>query len=129
MHTTAAASSELLRPVYVPWGMLAAIDLHGCERRRLESPESIRSFVATLADTIDLEPRGPLVLERLGNGALEGWSAAQLLETSSITLHADEASACCFVDVLSCRGFDAEVAAGLAAAYFGGLPTVTVLRR
>ena len=33
---------------YSPWGMLAAIDLHGCERSRLEDPGTLRRFVPSL---------------------------------------------------------------------------------
>src|SRR3989442_1022770 len=29
---------------YLPWGMLAAIDLHGCEPSRLEDPGTLRRF-------------------------------------------------------------------------------------
>ena len=53
----------------------------------------------------------------------------QFIETSSITVHADEVSARCFVDVFSCRPFDPAVAATVAVAYFGGTLTVRVLRR
>jgi len=35
----------------------------------------------------------------------------------------------CFVDVFSCRPFDADVAAAIAATYFGGTPTLRVLHR
>ena len=84
---------------YVPWGMLAAIDLHGCEYRALADPDSLRAFVPALVDAIGMKAHGPLLLERFGDGDLEGWSAMQFIETSSITIHADEVSGRCFVDV------------------------------
>ena len=109
--------------------MLAAIDLHGCERRRLEDPSSIRVFVPSVIEAIGMRAHGPLRLERFGDGELEGWSAMQFIETSSITIHADEFSCRCFIDVFSCREFDAEVAAAVAIAHFGGRSTLRVLRR
>ena len=112
-----------------PWGMLAAIDLHGCERRRLEDPGSIRAFVSTLVEAIGMRAHGPLRLERFGDGELEGWSAMQFIETSSITIHADEYSSRCFIDVFSCREFDPEAAAAVAMAHFGGRRTLRVLHR
>ena len=112
-----------------PWGMLAAIDLHGCERAQLEDPGSIRTFVSTLVDAIGMRAHGPLRLERFGDGELEGWSAMQFIETSSITIHADEFSHRCFIDVFSCREFDPEAAAAIAAAHFGGRRTLRVLKR
>jgi S-adenosylmethionine/arginine decarboxylase-like enzyme len=113
----------------VPWGMLAAIDLHGCASGRLADPDSIRAFVPAVIDAIGMRAHGPLAFERFGDGDLEGWSAMQCIETSSIAIHADEVSGRCFVDVFSCREFDAKIAAAIAVAHFGGTPTVTVLER
>jgi S-adenosylmethionine decarboxylase len=114
---------------YLPWGMLAAIDLHGCARQRLEDPDSIRRFVPALVDAIAMQAHGPLMLERFGDGELEGWSAMQFIETSSITVHADEVAGRCFIDVFSCRSFDADRAAAVAVEHFGGTPTLRVLQR
>ncbi len=72
---------------------------------------------------------GPLMLERFGEGDLEGWSAMQFIETSSITLHADEVSGRCFVNVFSCRPFDPGTAAAVAVEHFGGSARLRVLRR
>jgi S-adenosylmethionine/arginine decarboxylase-like enzyme len=109
--------------------MLAAIDLHGCQRRRLQDPDSIRVFVPNVIEAIGMRAHGPLRLERFGDGELEGWSAMQFIETSSITIHADEFSGRCFIDVFSCRTFDPEIAAAIAIAHFGGRRTLTVLQR
>jgi S-adenosylmethionine decarboxylase len=114
---------------YTPWGMLAAIDLHGCEFAPLADPDTIRAFLPAVVDAIGMRAHGPLHLERFGDGDLEGWSALQFIETSSITIHADEVSGRCFVDVFSCRPFDAERAAAVAVEHFGGTPTLRVLQR
>ena len=113
----------------LPWGLLAALDLHGCKPTRLADPDAIRRFVASLIDTIGMRAHGPLRLERFGDGELEGWSAMQFIQTSSITLHADEVGGRCFVDVFSCRPFDPGVAADVAVAHFGGSATATILER
>ena len=86
---------------YPPWGMLAAIDLHGCERRQLEDPGTLRRFVPTLINAIGMRAHGPLMLDRFGDGELEGWSAMQFIETSSVTVHTDQVCDRCFVDVFS----------------------------
>jgi len=112
-----------------PWGQLAALDLHGCDQGRLADPDAIRRFVASVIDAIGMRAHGPLMIERFGDGDLEGWSALQFIETSSITVHADEALARCFVDVFSCRPFDPDLAAEVAVEHFGGTPTVRVLQR
>ena len=118
-----------MRKTAAPWGVLAAIDLHGCERARLADPDTIRRFVPAVIAAIGMRAHGALALDRFGDGELEGWSAMQFIETSSITVHADEALARCFVDVFSCRPFDPDLAAEVAVAHFGGTPSVRVLQR
>jgi len=112
-----------------PWGHLAALDLHGCDPARLADPDAIRCCVATVIDAIGMRAHGPLMLERFGDGELEGWSALQFIETSSITVHADEVGGRCFVDVFSCRPFDPGAAAAVAVAHFGGTVRASVLER
>jgi S-adenosylmethionine decarboxylase len=109
--------------------MLAAIDLHGCDPDPVADPDTIRRFVPALVAAIDMRAHGPLHLERFGDGELEGWSAMQFIETSSITVHADEVGGRCFVDVFSCKPFDADRAVAIAVMHFGGRPTVRVLVR
>jgi S-adenosylmethionine/arginine decarboxylase-like enzyme len=112
-----------------PWGMMAAIDLHDCDRERLADPDTIRAFVPHVVDAIGMVAHGPTLLERFGEGELAGWSAIQFIETSSLTIHADEFGGRCYIDVFSCKAFDVEVAAGIAIRYFGGWPKLTVLHR
>ena len=92
-------------------------------------PELHPPFVSSVIVAIGMRAHGPLRLERFGHGELEGWSAMQFIETSSITIHADEFSGRCFIDVFSCRDFDPDVAAAVAVEHFGGRPTVRVLAR
>jgi S-adenosylmethionine/arginine decarboxylase-like enzyme len=129
MQTTTMARPEPARRRYAPWGMLAAIDLHGADRARLADPDSIRRFVPTLVAAIGMRAHGPLMIDRFGDDELEGWSALQFIETSSITVHADEVFGRCFIDVFSCRAFDPDVAAAIAVEHFGGTPSTTVLQR
>ena len=121
---TAARPASLM-----PWGMMAVIDLHDCDRTRLADPDAIRRFVPDVIAAIDMVPHGPLRLERFGEGELEGWSAMQFIETSSLTIHADEFSGRCYVDVFSCKAFEPELAAAIAVKHFGGRPKLTVLHR
>ena len=114
---------------YSPWGMLAAIDLHGCEQSRLEDPGTLRRFVPSLINAIGMRAHGPLMLDRFGDGELEGWSAMQFIETSTIVVHADEVAGRCFIDVFSCAPFAAELASAVAVEHFGGTATLTVLQR
>jgi S-adenosylmethionine decarboxylase len=129
MATTTLPRRQPSTPDYAPWGMLAAIDLHDSDRARLADPDTIRHFVPALIAAIGMRAHGPLMIDRFGDDVLEGWSALQFIETSSITVHADEVFGRCFVDVFSCKPFDPDLAAALAVAHFGGSPTVRVLQR
>ena len=129
MDTMATPHPLLGSSINAPWGMLAAIDLHGCDRHRLADPVSIRRFVPAVIVAIGMRAHGPLLLERFGDGVLEGWSAMQFIETSSITVHADEVFGRCFVDVFSCRPFEPDSAVAVAVAHFGGSAAVSVLER
>ena len=127
MHTVTAPSAP--GPRYAAWGMLAAIDVHGCDRARLADPDSIRRFVPAVIAAIGMRAHGPLRLDRFGDDELAGWSALQFIETSSITVHADETWCRCFVDIFSCRAFVADHAAAIAEAAFGGTARARVLER
>jgi len=129
MQTITIARPDDARSVYTPWGTLAAIDLHGGDRARLADPDTIRRFVPEVIAAIGMRAHGPLRIDRFGDDELEGWSALQFIETSSITVHADEVFGRCFIDVFSCRPFDADVAAAIAVGHFGGSASVTVLQR
>jgi S-adenosylmethionine/arginine decarboxylase-like enzyme len=130
MQTSAPARPQAAQPpTYAPWGMLAAIDLHGSDRACLADPGTIRRFVPEVIHAIGMRAHGPLMIERFGDDELEGWSALQFIETSSITIHADEVCGRCFVDVFSCKPFDADLAAAIAVEHFGGTSEVTVLQR
>jgi S-adenosylmethionine/arginine decarboxylase-like enzyme len=121
---TAARPAPLM-----PWGMMAVIDLHDCDRAQLADPDAIRRFVPDVIEAIDMVAHGPLRLERFGECELEGWSAMQFIETSSLTIHADEFSGRCYVDLFSCKAFEPELAAAIAVKHFGGWPKLTVLHR
>jgi S-adenosylmethionine/arginine decarboxylase-like enzyme len=109
--------------------MLAAIDLYDCTKARVADGDCVRGFIAEVVPAIGMRAHGPTHLERFGSGELEGWSALQFIETSSVTVHADEVWCRCFVDVFSCKEFDPEIAARVACRWFGGTARVTVLRR
>jgi S-adenosylmethionine/arginine decarboxylase-like enzyme len=116
-------------PELMAWGLLAAIDLADCTRSRLANGDCIRGFIREVVRAIGMRAHGPTHLERFGSGGLEGWSALQFIETSSITVHADEVWGRCFVDIFSCKEFDPRIAAAVACRWFGGIARLTVVRR
>jgi hypothetical protein len=57
------------------WGLLGSIDLHKCHPDYIKNPEKIRQFILKLCDRIDMVRHGDCLVERFGQGDIEGYSA------------------------------------------------------
>lgn len=101
-----------------PWGMSAAIDLHDCAHERLTNPNLLKKFVLEVVKLIGMKTHGPCHIDRFGDGELEGYSAIQFIETSSITVHLDEVENRALIDIFSCKDFDPAVAENYAKKFF-----------
>ncbi|MDO8467645.1 MAG: S-adenosylmethionine decarboxylase [Nanoarchaeota archaeon] len=102
------------------WGKTASIDLHGCNDL-IKNPEKIKEFVIKLCKEIDMERHGDVIIDRFGDGKLEGWSCLQFIETSSITCHFDEQMGetnRAFIDIFSCKDFDENKAVQFSKRFF-----------
>lgn len=102
------------------WGMVASIDVYGCNPRLISDKEEIRKFIVALVDSIGMVRHGEPMIERFAEGALEGCSALQFIETSSVTLHFDEGQNRAFIDIFSCKYFDFKVAEEFCRTYLEG---------
>jgi len=111
-----------LRSLYVKrkaWGLLASIDLAGCDHNLIQSPQAIRQFSRQLIKKVKMEPHGPLRLEKFAEGHLEGYSAVQFIKTSSLTLHFDDKlSDRAFIDLFSCKFFNPEIVEDFSKRFF-----------
>jgi len=102
------------------WGLSAIIDLNNCDRSIITSPEKIKEYIMTLCSVIDMKPYGPTMIDKFGADSLEGYSAMQFIETSSIVLHCDDKKGSrVFIDIFSCKSFDAMIAANFSFKFFG----------
>lgn len=86
------------------------MDLHGCHPEYIRQPRKIRQFVVELCDSINMKRYGPTMVKRFGEGDLEGYSALQFIETSSVTIHFDEGKDRAFIEIFSCKYFDPQEA-------------------
>lgn len=93
---------------YKNWGKLAAVNLFDCDLLLLSDPKVIKKFFAELVPNIRMVAHGPVYIDRFGYGNLEGYSAMQFIETSSITVHCDEPGRRVFIDVFSCKNFNVK---------------------
>ena len=102
------------------WGLSTAITVHGCNTDYISDRDFIQSFVLDLVDYIDMEAYGETIIERFGEGDLEGYSAMQLIKTSSITMHFSEVDGRAFIDIFSCKGYEPVEAAQFCEDYLSG---------
>jgi len=94
------------------WGQLLSLDLNRCEHSFMNNPEKLREFSKEICREIDMVPFGEPIIKRfpIGNETLEGYSMMQFIMTSSITVHLDEIDNRAFIDIFSCKRFDAKIA-------------------
>ncbi|MFA6171161.1 MAG: S-adenosylmethionine decarboxylase [Patescibacteria group bacterium] len=114
------------------WGLHAVIDLYECDLSLISSEEQIRKFVIELCKEIGMKRHGETHIDRFGDGVTvsEGYSFMQFIETSSITAHFDEPYKKAFIDIFSCKFFEAEKAVIFSQNFFKSKKAkVTVLVR
>lgn len=112
------------------WGLIASVDLYGCNPKMISNPDDIRAFVKALCQEIKMTRHGETLIDRFGDGTLEGYSFMQFIETSSITAHFDETENRAFIDVFSCKYFDPQITADFCRKFFkAGSFRINVLPR
>jgi S-adenosylmethionine/arginine decarboxylase-like enzyme len=101
------------------WGLLASIDLAGCDHQLIQSPKEIKRFIKELVKLLRMKAHGPTRIEKFAEGSLEGYSAFQFIKTSSIVIHFDDKQGDrAFIDIFSCCFFDPYAAEKFAKRFF-----------
>lgn len=101
-----------------PWGLLASINLYGCDSEMIKDPAAIRRYVIDLCQLIDMQRFGEPLIQRFAEGYYEGVSLMQFIETSSVTAHFDEQENRAFIDIFSCKFFNSRIAAEFSKKFF-----------
>ena len=79
----------------------------------------MRLFITALCQEIGMKAYGEPMIEKFAEGHLEGYSVLQFIETSSITIHFDDKIGDrAFIDIFSCKYFDANQAKEFCRQYF-----------
>ncbi len=102
------------------WGKHVIIDMAAGDRDRVRSAQHISRFVETLVEAIGMKAYGAPVLEHFAEHVPEaaGYSLVQLIETSAITGHFCDQSGDAYIDIFSCKDFQAELAVEVVRAAF-----------
>lgn len=106
--------------------MMTAVSCNG----DLLSVARITDFLKGLVPTIGMVAYGEPIAARFGEGIETGISAVQLITTSAITLHTNDAARDMYLDVFSCKWFDEAVVRDVTRKYFDpkGMTSSVVLR-
>lgn len=99
-------------------GQLTVIDLNGCDGQLVKDRDRLGKFVVDLCEIIGMKPFGEPLIKRFGKGRLRGYSAVQLIETSTMVIHLDEFEKKVFIDIFSCKKFDSAKAEEFSKKYF-----------
>lgn len=101
------------------WGYHLLLDISGCNEE-IKDKGAIIEFIKDLVKAIDMKAVGEPVVKDFAEGTpLGGFSAMQLIETSSITMHLVNSSMTAYLDVFSCKDFDTKAAVDLVKERFG----------
>ena len=110
-----------------PYGFELIIDLHGCDISKFNRT-SLRKYFAKLCKAIDMkrcelyfwDDYGVPIEEQETEPHLKGTSAIQFIRTSNIVIHTLDLLGNMYLNIFSCKDFDADAAAQFSAAWFKG---------
>ena len=100
------------------WGKHLILDAAGCSPKMIGSAVVIKNFTNDLVKRIDMKAYGEPQIVMFGTGNKKGYTLIQLIETSNIAGHFVEENNTMYLDVFSCKDFDAEIVKDLVHEYF-----------
>jgi S-adenosylmethionine/arginine decarboxylase-like enzyme len=90
------------------WGYHYILNLGTCNPKAIRNPTTIARFAKTLVRKIDMVAYGEPQVQHFGSGNKAGYTMIQLIETSNICAHFVEETNDIYLDVFSCKPFEAS---------------------
>lgn len=92
------------------WGYHLMLDCSKCNKKKIKSEKNIRDFLEELLKITKMKKMGEPTIYNLQSGdeKLFGFSAVQLIHTSSITCHFMDLNGDAYIDLFSCKEFDID---------------------
>lgn len=102
------------------YGQELTLDLHGCDLAVINSKKKLAEYAVRLCEIIEMKRYGKPLIPFFGvkDPKTEGFSLVQLIETSSITGHFSNDWLSAYINIFSCKDFDAEKAAEFTKDFF-----------
>jgi S-adenosylmethionine decarboxylase len=90
------------------WGYHLILDCHACDVPSIQSKENVYNWIKKLVKDIDMEPIGEPYIEYTAAEFSDkaGFTAVQIIVTSSIVAHFIDSTGDVYIDVFSCKPFD-----------------------
>jgi len=102
------------------WGYHLILDCHACDVPSIQSRDNVYNFIKNLVKDIDMEPIGEPYIEYTAAEFPDkaGFTAVQIIVTSSIVAHFIDSTGDLYLDVFSCKEFDNDIVIGSVKAAF-----------
>jgi S-adenosylmethionine decarboxylase len=93
------------------WGYHLILDCHACDVPSIQSRDNVYNFIKNLVRDIDMEPIGEPYIEYTAAEFPDkaGFTAVQIIVTSSIVAHFIDSTGDLYLDVFSCKPFDNDI--------------------
>jgi S-adenosylmethionine/arginine decarboxylase-like enzyme len=92
--------------------------VEGCSDAIIDK-DAVARFLIDLCEKIDMVRFGDPIIERFGEGIEVGISAIQLIETSAVMMHTNDGARELYLDVFSCKDYEASDAIDCVKEHFG----------
>ena len=104
------------------FGQELILDLYQCDVKKITNKEYIKKFVIKLCDEVIMmkrfgEPQIPYF--GLESPITAGYSLVQLIETSLVSAHFSEYNKAVYLNIFSCKWFNADAAVKFSKDWFG----------
>ena len=102
------------------FGQELILDLYDCDHETICSGKKIKEFSEKLCDLIEMKRYGEPFIERFAEHSqiAAGYSLAQMIETSLVSGHFSEYWNRVYLNIFSCKEFDANKATNFAKEFF-----------
>jgi S-adenosylmethionine decarboxylase len=92
------------------WGYHLILDCRACDVPSIQSHETVYNWIKKLVKDIDMEPIGEPRIEYTAAEFPDkaGFTAIQVIVTSSIVAHFIDSSGDLYLDVFSCKSFEID---------------------
>ena len=101
------------------WGHHLILNASGCLPEAIKDYGTVYNFTKQLVKDIDMVAYGEPQIVNFGSGDKAGFTLVQLIETSNICAHFVNEYNEIYLDVFSCKNFDADVVLNLVKTFFG----------